>query len=234
MSSLLFKPIPHFHSPSLENNSWHLFRSSKTEELKAGCIDTESPLFSQSQFQKFLTHLLFVKHPWWRHWAGQLLKHNWGCCRCRQGFPGARHTALLSCPYNTILGLYLDADTHTTTTVAPRIPTTQQLLHPGLLPFSDLCEWAAATIGKEELTKHNICRLIIPFVYLPLPQTRPMFSSILISDHQEAPLSRPMAHSLHLLPLQHLGFNPFHQLHQLYLGFMRSSAGLDGCHICRV
>lgn len=45
MSSLLFKPIPHFHSPSLENNSWHLFRSSKTEELKAGCIDTESPLF---------------------------------------------------------------------------------------------------------------------------------------------------------------------------------------------
>ena len=27
-----------------------------------------------------------------------------------------------------------------------------------------------------------------------------------------------MAHSLHLLPLQHLGFNPFHQLHQLYLG----------------
>ena len=35
-----------------------------------------------------------------------------------------------------------------------------------------------------------------------------MFSSILISDHQEAPLSRPMAHSLHLLPLQHLGFNP--------------------------
>ena len=111
----------------------------------------------------------------------------------------------------------------------------QQLLHPGLLPFSDLCEWAAAAIGKEELTKHNICRLIIPFVYLPLPQTRPTFSSILISDHQEAPLSRPMAHSLHLLPLQHLGFNPFHQLlHQLYLGFMRSSGGLDGCHICRV
>ena len=139
MSSLLFKPIPHFHSPSLENNSWHLFRSSKTEELKAGCIDTESPLLSQSQFQKFLTHLLFVKHPWWRHWAGQLLKHNWGCCRCRQGFPGARHTALLSCPYNTILGLYLDADTHTTTTVAPRIPTIPSQPNPTAPP-----SWALA------------------------------------------------------------------------------------------
>ena len=110
-------------SPSLENNSWHLFRSSKTEELKAGCIDTESPLFFSITISEIPHTPPFVKHPWRRHWAGQLLKHNWGCCRCRQGFPGARHTALLSCPYNTILGLYLDADTHTTTTVAPRIPT---------------------------------------------------------------------------------------------------------------
>ena len=100
-----------------------------------------------------------VKQKLGQHWAGLLLKHNWGCCsRCRQGFPGAgiphtAHTTLCSiytrvvythCPKPPLLLAYLQSLTS----------PTQQLLHPGLLPFLNLCEWvnewvATSTIREE-------------------------------------------------------------------------------------
>ena len=80
------------------------------------------------------------KNTWGHSWMGTglLLKHNWGCCRCRQGFPGARHTALLSCPYNTILGLYLDADTHT---AAPLLLAYLQSLQPNSSSILGSCHF---------------------------------------------------------------------------------------------